>query len=512
MASGFVVRRNQYYDSVFLMAVNSRLARADGVHQTAVLMASEKNKELLAGMGFGGDALAQASPNDLFVGVIAESASAVDAALAGLDDALTAVDARTPGSAAHTLEDGLRVKPHANLAVLTIPGEYVRHEARRALEAGLNLFIFSSNVPLPVELELKQLARSRGLLVMGPDCGTSILNGVGIGFANAVRRGRIGAIGPSGTGLQEFTCQVHHAGSGISHAIGTGSHDLSNEIGGVTTWMALDALESDPRTDVIALIAKPAGHMTLGRLVDRLQGCSKPVVACMLGVSPPERARAGVAWASTIDEAAAVAVRLSGATSSANETATTEGHGPKAGRASRRAPGQQYLRGLFAGGTMCYQSQQILRRSGLTAYSNAPLDGASLLPDPAHSREHTLIDMGDDAHTLGRPHPMIDGSLRAQRLLSESADPETAILLLDFVLGYNASDDPVGDVLWAVEEGRARRRAEDGELKVVASVCGTDNDPQGLTPQSQRLRQAGVEVFHSNAQATEYCVRLLQGG
>jgi FdrA protein len=161
---------------------------------------------------------------------------------------------------------------------------------------------------------------------------------------------------------------------------------------------------------------------------------------------------------------------------------------------------------------MCYQSQQILRQAGFAAYSNAPLDRAFLLPDPARSREHTLIDMGDDAHTLGRPHPMIDGSLRAQRILTESADPETAVLLLDFVLGYNASPDPVGDVLWAVEEGRKRRRAEDGELRVVASVCGTDEDLQGLTRQSQSLRRAGVEVFHSNAQATEYCVRLLQGG
>jgi FdrA protein len=511
MPSACVIRRNQYYDSVFLMAVGGRLAKAPGVRQTAVLMASEKNKETLAGMGFGGEALDRASPNDLFVGVIGDSQAAVDAALAGLDAALQAVDSRAPASALHTLEEGLRLNPRANLAVITIPGEYVRSEARKALEAGLHTFIFSSNVPPDVELELKQLGQAKGLLVMGPDCGTSILHGVGLGFANAVRRGPIGAVGPSGTGLQEFTCLVHHAGSGIAHAIGTGSHDLSDDIGGITTWMALQALESDPQTSVIAIVAKPAGRATLARLMDRLQACRKPVVVCILGMARPTGLDERIHWADIIDEAAIAAVQLLGdAAPESHPTAEADGS-PAFAWDGARVPAQRYLRGLFAGGTMCYQSQQILLQAGLPAYSNAPLDRAYALPDPSRSCEHTLIDMGDDAHTLARPHPMIDGTLRAQRILAESVDPEVAILLLDFVLGYNASPDPVGDVLGAIEEGRERRRAEDGRLKVVASVCGSETDPQDLASQVQKLRRTGVEVFHSNARATEYCVRLLQG-
>lgn len=511
MPSGFVLRRNQYYDSVFLMGVNSRLALSEGVRQTAVVMASQKNKEALAALGFEGEELARATPNDLFVGVIADDPRAVEAALSGLDAALTAAQARAPSSSVRTLQDGLRLSPHSNLAVLSLPGEYVGREARLALEAGLNLFIFSSNVPLEVELELKQLGRARRRLVMGPDCGTSILHGVGIGFANAVRRGAIGVVGPSGTGLQEFTCQVHHAGAGISHAIGTGSHDLSDDIGGITTWMALDALEADPQTQVIALVAKPAGDATLDRLAARLKVCRKPVVACILGVSPARAADGGVSWALTIDAAARMAVDRLPLPGSGVKPAPDPVGRPGGPTGWRRVPSQRFLRGLFAGGTMCYQSQQILSQAGLKSYSNAPLDAACRLPDPSRSLDHTLIDMGDDAHTLGRPHPMIDGTLRAQRILAELEDPGTAVLLLDFVLGYNASPDPVGDVLSAVQEGRARRRAEDGEVSVVASVCGTDDDPQGLTRQSDNLRRAGVTAFHSNARATEHCLRLLGG-
>ena len=266
------------------MGVNSRLSKAAGVRQSAVLMGSQANKALLADIGIRARAIDEASANDLVIAVVADDAQAVDVALKGVDAALLAVETGTTRSEVHTLEDGLRRQPGANLAVLTIPGEYVYPEARQALEAGLHLFIFSSNVPLDQERELKRLAADRGLLVMGPDCGTSIVGGVGIGFANAVRRGAIGVIGPAGTGLQEFTCQVHHAGGGISHAIGTGSHDLSNDIGGATTLAALEALERDPSTKVIAIVAKPGGERTREVLISRLEACGKPVVACLLGV------------------------------------------------------------------------------------------------------------------------------------------------------------------------------------------------------------------------------------
>ena len=508
MASGYAVRPNRYYDSVFLMGVNQRLARLPGVGQTAVLMASERNKELLAEIGIEGDEVRAAGPNDLLVAVIADSPAIVEAALAGLDDALQTLQAGTALSDLHTFEDGLRAEPGANLAVLTIPGGYVYREALLALEVGLNVFIFSSNVPVEDERRLKQHARERNLLVMGPDCGTSILNGVGLGFANAIRRGTIGAIGPSGTGLQEFTCQIHNAGLGISHAIGTGSHDLSDEIGGITSLMALEKLEADPRTDVVAVIAKPAGPTTRTRLVERLQACKKPVVACVIGPSGPRPADPEISWANTIDAAAEAAIRLSG-----KRTAPTAGQdglqtvGPI--RAAW-APQQRYVRGLFAGGTFCYQSQQILIDAGLEVHSNAPLDPAGRVDPFQAGRGHTLIDMGDEVFTLGRLHPMIDGSLRRERIVTESVDPSVAILLLDFILGRNASPTPVGDVLEAVIEGQQMRSKTAGRLAVIASVCGTEEDPQDLGHQLELLRQAGVLVFHSNARATSFCLELLK--
>jgi succinyl-CoA synthetase alpha subunit len=512
MASGYTIRPNQYFDSVFLMGVNQRLSRTKGVRQTAALMASEQNKRLLAEIGFDGAEIRAADADDLVVAVVAEDATIVESVLGGLDEALNTVLAGTTTSDLHTLEDGLRAKPKANLALLTIPGGYVYREARKALEAGLDLFIFSSNVPVEDERRLKELARERNLLVMGPDCGTSIVNGAGLGFANIVRRGVIGAIGPSGTGLQEFTCLVHHAGLGISHAIGTGSHDLSDDVGGITTLMALDRLEADPQTEVIAIIAKPAGPRSRSLLVERLEACTKPVVACLLG-SPAGEAGGRIAWARTIDAAAQAAAQLSrGAGSLDVPVPSRVEHPPARKIRDGWTPDQKFVRGLFAGGTLCYQSQQMLREAGLTAYSNVPLDPKDLLGPYEASREHTLIDMGDEVFTLGRLHPMIDGSLRRQRIVAESVDPPAAILLLDFILGYNASSDPVGDVLEAIVEGQRTRPRTAGPLTVVASVCGTEGDPQGLDRQVDLLRRAGAVVFRSNAAATSFCLELLKAG
>jgi succinyl-CoA synthetase alpha subunit len=514
MASGFIIRKNQYYDSVFLMGVNKRLSQTKGVLQTAVLMASENNKRLLADIGIHGDQIVNAKPNDLIVAVIAETPQVVDAVLAGLDQALHALEEKAPVSHLHTLDDGLAVKPHANLVVLSIPGEYVIRETRKALDAGLNLFVFSSNVPIEEERKLKEQAAEKKLLIMGPDCGTSILGGVGVGFSNVVNRGAFGAIGPSGTGLQEFTCQIHSAGWGISHAIGTGSHDLSDEIGGITTFQALEVLEADPQTKVITIISKPPGEKTLKRLVARLKLCSKPVVCCFLGARiDPFVGEDALTWAPTIDDAVLAAIQHFEERPTTARIELTQQERELATKARAEwAPEQRFLRGLFAGGTFCYQSQQILGEAGIVVHSNAPLNPDNTLADPDKSSEHTLIDMGDEAYTLGRPHPMIDGTMRRQRILSESRDPSVAILLLDFILGYNASMDPVGELYDAILETKQRARQQGGELTVLASICGTEEDPQELDLQEKLLREAGAIVFPSNAKAVLFCCELLKPG
>ncbi|MFA5810123.1 MAG: hypothetical protein WC935_07305, partial [Thermoleophilia bacterium] len=286
MTSGFVIRKNQYYDSVFLMSVNRRISEVKGVQQTAVLMGSPANKKLLLNISIQDSQIEAAQPNDLIVAVIADSPVILENVLGRLDEWLEAISESAPSLSIKTLEEGLSQKPNANLAVISVPGEYASREAKKALEAGLNVFLFSDNVSIEGELELKKFAAQQGLLVMGPDCGTSLIDGVGIGFANVVRRGPIGVIGGAGTGLQEFTSQVHNAGSGISHAIGTGSHDLSDKIGGLTTLAALDALEADQQTHVIAIVSKPPAAGTLASLLERVKACKKPVVGCFLGVDP----------------------------------------------------------------------------------------------------------------------------------------------------------------------------------------------------------------------------------
>jgi succinyl-CoA synthetase alpha subunit len=513
MATGVVIRKDQYYDSVFLMGVNSQLSDTAGVQQAAVLMGSENNKGLLADIGIHDALIDAARPNDLIVAVIAESEQIVEQVLGDLDQVLQAMRETDPVSVWRTFEDGLSQEPHANLALISIPGEYAAREAHKALNAGLNVFIFSSNVTIEEELALKRSALLKNLLVMGPDCGTSLIGGVGIGFANAVRQGSIGVIGASGTGLQEFTCQVHNAGFGISHAIGTGTHDVSDEIDGITTFAALDALEADVNTQVIAFVSKPPGKQMLARLLERLQKSRKPIVSCFLGGDRIPIASSRPDFASTIDEAVVQSIQAVGGNTTRLELSLTPEELSWCERERTAwAPEQEYIRGIFAGGTFCYQAQQILLDAGVDIHSNVPLDSELLLAHPDRSYAHTLIDMGDEYYTMGKPHPMIDGSLRKVRIREEGLDHQVAVILLDFILGYNASLDPVGELLDAIINSREAFAKRGARLTVVASVCGTEDDPQDLNFQTSMLREQGVIVFNSNARAALFCAQLLKRG
>lgn len=511
MATGFVIRKNQYYDSVFLMGISKRISDVEGVQQNAVLMGSDTNKELLASIGIHDIQIDDARPNDLIVGVVADTEQVITGVLEELDKYLLGGVPVSATSNPHSLAEGLAQKPNANLAVISVPGEYAAWEARNALEAGLNVFLFSDNVSLQEELELKQLAAEKKLLVMGPDCGTSLIGGIGIGFANVVRRGSIGVIGAAGTGLQEFTSQVHNAGFGISHAIGTGAHDLSDRIGGLTTFAALEALEADSQTLVIAVISKPPGSQTLAHLVERFKTCAKPVVGCFLGMNVESQDQSIFRSARTINEAVWYAIHaVDGNQPLSKARLTSEELEWVQTEKSSWSVRQKYLRGIFAGGTFCYQTQQILQDAGIPVHSNTPLESKHKLLDSDCSIQHTIVDMGADEYTVGRPHPMIDGTLRKQRILAEAHDPQMAVLFLDFILGYNASMDPVGELLDSIHEAKRLAKDRGGHLTVVASMCGTDGDPQIVDVQIKLLQDAGVFVFQSNAGATSFCCALLK--
>ena len=510
MVTGYVIRKNEYHDSVFLMRVAKRLSQQKGILQAAALMGTDKNKVLLEEIEVRGPEISEATPSDLMVAVKADSQEALTSVLDDIDRWLTIDLGSAPRHDIRTLDDAVAMQRHSNLAVISVPGSYAAREARKALEHGLNVFLFSDNVPVESEISLKEYARERGLMVMGPDCGTAIIGGKGIGFANAVRRGPIGVIGASGTGIQEFTSLVHQAGSGISQAVGIGSRDLSDAVGGISFLTALDALESDSQTEVITILSKPPGLLALSNLIPRILKCHKPTVVCFLGLKQ-ESLLADIRdrTARTLDDAAAMAVQMA----TGHALPRLDVHSSNLRKLIRREqvaknPEQRYLRGIFAGGTFCFQAQQILQDAGIVVHSNVPLHGNLKLVDPMRSEEHTLVDMGTDDFTVGKPHPMIDSRLRRERILTESQDPQVAILLLDFVLGFNASPDPAGELVSAIKEAKAVAKKRGGSLSVVASICGTEGDPQNFPQQVKVLEEAGVAVFPSSVQAVQFCALL----
>ena len=499
------VKKNRYFDSVFLMAVARRLNDQPGIESAAAVMGSPANLKILLEMGIAEAAVEGAGPNDLIV-ALQGSEEAVSCLLGSIDEWLVRPSSGLANSIALSLNDAWSRETTSNLAVISVPGEYAAREAHTALDHGMNVFLFSDHVAVEDEVALKQKASEAGLIVMGPDCGTSLVGGTGVGFANVVRKGPIGVVAASGTGLQEFSCLVHRSGSGISHGIGTGSRDLSNAVGGLSTLAAIDALEEDLATAVIAILSKPPGEHALQTIIGRLNRCSKPAVACFLGLasdSLPEDARFAVC--ATVDDAVVEALHLSGADVSgvpalaANRLAVQG-----ASEAERMAASQKYVRGLFAGGTFCYQAQHVMGCSGIMVDSNAPLEGMRELEESQRSAGNSLLDMGADEFTIGTPHPMIDATQRAKRILAEAQDPQVAVLLLDFILGYNASQDPAGDLAEAIVNAKSEASEAGRYLSVVASICGTDSDPQDIEQQEKILRDTGAIVFASNVQASAF--------
>jgi FdrA protein len=510
-----VVKPNRFYDSLLLMRVSQDLLKRPGVMQAALLMGTDANKQSLIEMA-PASGLEGAGPNDLILLVGADTDAQARAAEEFALEALTAERARTtpqPGLAAPSLARALRRQPRSNLVLLSIPGAYVKHEARKALDAGLHVMIFSDNVPLKDEVELKQTAHARGLLLMGPDCGTAILGGVGLGFANAVRRGRIGLVGASGTGLQEVTCLIDRLGQGTSHAIGTGSRDIQAEVGGVTMQDALRQLEADIETDVIVVVSKPPAPAVMASVMDMLRGGPKPSVVNFLDADPPMLRPGHVGLAHTLDEAAVRAVALAiraDETSLWQRLAGEELQGrDKAETVAPLSATQKYVRGVFSGGTFAVEAAIVLRDRLQTIYTNAGVRGTRPLPDARHSLAHCCVDMGADLFTLGKPHPMLEPGMRRERILAEASDPETAVVLFDLVLGYGVHPDPGGLLAEYVNQARALARRNGREITFVASVCGVEADPQNRSRQVESLRGAGVIVLPSNASAARFAADIV---
>lgn len=483
------VRKGFYLDSVALMRISRTVAAMDGVEEAGLMIGTPANKEIMREAGVLGPDGEAAAPGDLVMAIRAKDRTTADAAL---KQAQTLLDAprRSAGGASvwrpRTVRAALAQVPDASVAMISVPGDFAAAEALKAIRSGLDVMMFSDNVPIEQEVELKREARALGRLVMGPDCGTAIIGGVPLAFANVVPAGDIGIIGASGTGIQEISCLIARAGRGISHAIGTGGRDLKKEVGGITTLMAIDMLDADDATKHIVIVSKPPAADVAKTVLARVAKSKKPFTVCFLGgdgQGMPANAKAAV----TLEAAAEIAVSKAGARST--------GPIPKAGA------GRQFIRGLYTGGTLCAEAQVILRDAGLGIMSNVAIPGVSDITKGKAG--HTLIDLGDDEFTRGRPHPMIEPAVRDQPLHAALSDPKVAVIMLDCVLGFGGHSDPAGHLATVLAQ-----RSKGGPV-VIASVTGTEGDPQVLSQQVDKLAGAGLLIEPSNAAAVRLALRVL---
>ncbi|KJS21325.1 MAG: hypothetical protein VR72_11305 [Clostridiaceae bacterium BRH_c20a] len=513
-----LIVKNTYRDSVFLMKISSQASQLEGVTVASAMMATERNKDLFKVAGLYTDELAQANSDDLAIAVSSANEDVLASAMAKINEMLTASvkskDAGDNTRIINTLEHALLEDAELNLALISVAGDYAKYEAAKALSKGLNVMLYSDNISLEDELRLKKMAQSRGLMVMGPDCGTAILNGIPLAFANKVSTGSIGIVGASGTGIQEVTCLIDALGQGISQAIGTGGRDLKDVIGGITALAGLKYLLNDPQTQVIVLISKPPGEQVREKICSVIKDSSKPFIINYAGCEDytPEKT-AGALVTSTLEEAATLAVNSLTAKLEMDKVSISDAAAYNAllAKGVKQVEKGKYLRGIFGGGSLCYETMNILGTllPQEDIYSNIPLKGMHSLPDNQKSQKHTFLDMGEDEFTVGKPHPMIDPTMKNNRLYREILDPDAAVVIFDLVIGYGSHPDPAGEVVQIINKAKAEKAGSLG-VSLVTSVCGTDNDSPSRKEQVAKLVAAGVIVMPSNAHAAKLAGDLIK--
>jgi len=481
-----------YKDSVALMRLSRDLGAMDGINEAALMMGSPSNKQVLKDAELLSDEGTAAEGGDL---ILAVSARDVIAARNAADTIEPQIKSQTRVVAGYnvwrpkTIRTAAQGNPEANLALISVPGSFAAAEARKAINSGLHVMMFSDNVSIEDEIGLKKQAREQGVLMMGPDCGTAILNGVPLAFANKVASGGVGIIGASGTGIQEVTTLISNNGGGISHAIGVGSRDLRDEVGGISTLMGIDRLDADAGTKKIVLISKPPGKKVLPRIMERIRQSPKPFTVCFIGASNLDLP-ANATVARTLKDAAQAAL---------GERKIKQF--PASHKKISR--GCTAIRGLYSGGTLAAETQLILLDAGLNVASNVAIPGAKIITDGVNT--HQIFDLGDDQYTQGRPHPMIDPEIRREPLAAALAETDVGVILLDIVIGYGAHPDPAGQLTNILNSMRGKN-----DPTIIASVTGTEQDPQLLSNQIQTLQSAGISVAASNADAAVAALNLLE--
>ena len=501
-----VVKRNLFRDSIQLMRLSEDVKKLEGVEDAVVSMGTDTNRRLLQDLGLLAKEAKSAGDGDLIIAVRVREGAGTAEVMTHVEQMVMAPPAVTGGARTtvmHSVQSAVERMEGANLAVVSLPGKQAFEPSMELLRKGVNVHLFSDHVTIEEEIKLKTYASSRGLLVMGPGAGTSIINGVGLGFANSVRRGDVGIVASAGTGIQEVSCMLDGIGLGVSAALGVGGSDVSEAVGGMMMKDCLGLLEKDPSTRVIMIVAKTPKAKVIKQVMDHVEKrTTKPVVACFLGLDPPSVKGDRIRYAKTLHAAVHQAAVLSGseaeqAFGSRLSMSFEELRKVSGDLASSLDHSRRYVRGLYSGGTLAHETLLIFRELVGEAYSNTPLSEGFTLSDPNRSKGNSVVDLGDEFFTAGRAHPMIDPTLRRLRIAQEAGDPEAAELLLDVVLGYGSAPDPGGALAGAI--GSAVGRKGGGGLVAMAHICGTETDPQSYKEQTDRLTSAGTHLFPSNA-------------
>jgi len=485
------IRSGVYYDSAKLMQLQRSLAGLPGVLDAGVVMGTDSNKELLAHIDLDTPEVQASKPDDLVIVVKSESASTAAEAIGKVDELLAARKSNIDQEyLPRSLEAAAEMLPDASWVIVSVAGRYAAGVTREALRLGKHVHLFSDNVSVEEEIALKTQAREAGLLVMGPDCGTANIGGMGLAFANKVRNGPIGIVAAAGTGLQQVASRIHQLGSGITFGIGTGGRDLSEKVGAITYLMALDVLIRDPDTKVIVLVSKPPSPKVAEEVLKIARKANKPVVVNFIARAITLVQDGNLFFATGMDDAARLAVELAN-------------HPPKLQLDTdlpldKFTKEQKYFRGLFSGGTLAYEAQYILAGYLPRVWANSPINKDYKMSDSLVSQENCIVDLGEDEFTVGRLHPMMDNELRIRRLYEEARDPEVAVIMLDVVIGYGSHPDPASEIAPAIAKAIADAKKENRHLEVVCVVTGTDEDPQNFDSQVSQLKQAGAWVDPSN--------------
>ena len=512
-----LVKKKIYRDSVFLMALSNKVKSIDGVIDSSVMMGTDANKKLLTETGFFTKEGASASPNDLLICVSYNAQADIKKIMAGVENMLdVTVSRENAGSCVcenpKNIEEAVELQPDSNMAVISIPGQYVRYQSEKLLKKGVNQMIFSDNVSVEDEIHLKKIGVEKGLLVLGPDCGTAIINGVPLGFANVVRSGSIGVVAASGTGTQEVTTIIHKNGEGITQALGLGGRDFKKEVVGLMAIESIKMLEKDPDTKVICIVSKPPAPEVEEKVLGVIKKCKKPFVVIFIGSKTKQSDSGNLYFAGTLEDAALKSIAVLKNKKYSPKKKLSENFLNIASKERKKhSKNQKYVRGLFSGGTLCDEAMFHLSESIGGIYSNIAVNPELKLKDRNVSFKNSFVDLGDDDFTRGVPHPMIDFTTRNKRMIQEAKDKEVAVLFFDMVLGYGAHPDPANAILPAIIESQKIAKKQKRHITFITSICGTDLDPQGFNKQKEILENAGVIILPSNVTAARFVEKLLNG-